>query len=125
MQVAFEFNQQLVPQSLIEIEEIGNFALEANNEDGYNYYLIVKTSLGNALLASVGPVVPDFLDIPNGFQINIEIMQYKEDKLIRFIKQFLNDRSKKLVSAQLVDVDTALEQFRDVKDFISNYQGDI
>ena len=31
----FEFNNQFVPQSLVDIENIGQFAIEASNADGY------------------------------------------------------------------------------------------
>ena len=34
----FEFNQQLMPQSLVEVEEIGQFGLEGWNDEGYYYY---------------------------------------------------------------------------------------
>lgn len=31
----FEFNNQFVPQSLVEIDNIGSFAIEASNDEGY------------------------------------------------------------------------------------------
>lgn len=125
MQVSFEFNQQLIPQSLVEVDEIGQFGLEAMNDDGFYYYMVVKTVLGSALVATCGPIIPDFMDIPNGFKISIETMPYKEDKLTKIINRFLNDGSKRLTQARTIELEEAIDQFRDVKDFISNYSGEL
>ena len=33
-----EFDYELMPQKLLEVSDLGNFAVEASNEDGYYYY---------------------------------------------------------------------------------------
>ena len=41
----FDFANELKATNFIDIDNIGNFALEAVNEDdGFYYYLLVKTS---------------------------------------------------------------------------------
>lgn len=116
----FEFNQQLVPQSLINIEEIGEFAIEASNDEGYYYYLIVKTLLGTCTMASCGPVIPDVPLLTSGFKISLDKCQYKEDKVAKSINFWLNDKSKKLTSAQIISIDEALYQFPDVANYMRN-----
>lgn len=119
----FEFNNQLVPQSLVEIDEIGEFAIEAHNDIGAYYYLVVKTTLGMSTIATCGPIVPDIEYLPKGFQIKLDIIPYKEDKLTKIINMFLNDNYKCLTEAVVVDVDTALDQFRDVGTYLKNHTG--
>lgn len=122
--ITFEFNQQLMPQSLIDVENIGDFAIEASNDEGVFWYLIVKTSLGVTTMASCGPVVPDVNLLPSGYCTYLSRIDYKEDKLIKQINMWLNDRSKKLTSASIVDIEDALDQFRDVGEYMRNYSED-
>ncbi len=116
--MTFEFNQQLVPQSLIDIESVGEFAIEAFNDEGYYYYLIVKTLLGTCTLASCGPIIPDCNLMLSGFKITLDKCQYKEDKLAKSINFWLNDKSKKLTMAHIIDIDEALDQFPDVATYV-------
>lgn len=121
----FEFNQQLAPQSLIDIDEVGNFALEAWNDEGYYWYLIIKTCLGLSAVASCGPVIPDFDTVPSGYSSSYDTIPYKEDKLNKTINFWLNDKSKKLIDAHVISTEEALSQFKSVADAIESYQGDI
>lgn len=121
----FEFNQQLLPQSLVDIQELGQFALEGINEEGYFYYLVVRTSLGTVTLADCGPVVPDITLLPSGYQTSLERMPYKEDKVSRAINMWLNDRSKKLTEAKVIDIEEAIAQFRDLGEYLTNYSDEV
>jgi len=116
----FEFNNQLTPQNQIEIENIGSFALDAADELGIHYYYLVKTMIGQSIVASCGPVVPDIESLPSGFCINLYRTEYNEGRLIKFINLFLNDKYKKIVTAIEIDIEEAIEQFRDVKEYLRN-----
>lgn len=119
--MTFEFNQQLTPQSLIDVDNIGDFALEGINDEGMFFYLICKTSLGVTTVVDCGPIIPDVSLIPSGYHISLIRMQYKEEKLSKTISMWLNDRSKKLTSANLVDIEDALDGFRDLREYMRNY----
>lgn len=114
----FEFNQQLVPQNLIHVEEIGEFAVEASNDQGYFYYLVVKTLIGTCTMLSCGPVIPDTNMLLDGFKITLDKCDYREDKIAKSINFWLNDRSKKLTSAQVIDINEALNQFPDAVEYM-------
>lgn len=118
----FEFDQELMPQALIEIPEIGQFGLEASNDEGYFYYLIVRTLLGTTTIATCGPIIPDIEILPSGFSMSLVKMPYREDKLSKTISFFLNDKSKKLTEAKLIDIDEAINQFRELKDYLKNFR---
>lgn len=83
--MTFEFNQQLVPQNLIDVKEIGEFAIEAFNDEGYYYYLVVKTLIGTCTLLSCGPVLPDVPLLIDGFAVKLNKCDYKEDKIAKAI----------------------------------------
>jgi len=114
----FEFNKQLSAQNQIDIENIGSFALEAYNDAGAYYYYLVKTILGQCVIASCGPVIPDIANIPSGFSVNLYKMPYNEIKLIKSISLFLNDKYKQITEATEIDIEDAIEQFRDIKEYL-------
>lgn len=117
----FEFNQQLMPQSLVEVDEIGQFGLEAWNDEGYYYYLIIRTILGTSVVSTCGPVVPDIDILPSGFKMTLDKMPFKEDKLAKTISFFLNDRSKALTHARVLPVEETVAQFRELKDYLLTF----
>ena len=120
MATTFEFNNQFVPQSLVDIENIGQFAIEASNADGYFWYLIVSTSLGTVTIASSGPCIPDVNLLPGGYACSFYTMEYKENKLEKAINTWLNDRGKCLVEARVVEIEKALDEFRDLGEYLRN-----
>ena len=116
----FEFDQQLQAQNSIEIENIGDFGLEAINEEGFYYYLAVKTLLGTTIIGSCGPIIPDIDMLPSGFNCSINKMTYKEDKLFKTINLWLNDKSKKIKNAKEIRFEEAVLEFKDAADYLHN-----
>lgn len=120
-----EYDQELQFMNGIDIADIGQFALEANNEEGFFWYLVVRTSLGITSLAECGPVIPDVELLPNNFKQGLTKMPFKEDKLIKAISFFLNDKSKKIIKAKEIEINDALNQFRDLKSYLENYGNEV
>ncbi len=56
--------------------------------------------------------------------MTLDKMPYKEDKLSRTITMWLNDRSKKVTNARMLDIEEAIDQFRDLKEYLRNYSED-
>ena len=123
--MTFEFNQQLMPQSLIDIEQVGEFAIEAHNDAGYYWYLIVKTSLGTTTITSCGPKIPDVSLLPSGYTCSLNRIQFNEKKLEKTINMWLNDRMKTLTEAKVIDIDDAIDQIAELKDYLKNYSEEI
>ena len=116
----FEFNKELTPQNQIEIDNIGSFALEASNNTGAYYYYVIQTIMGQTIIASCGPVIPDIDILPSGFCVSLHKMPYNEVRLSKVINLFLNDKDKKIVDAKEVNIEYAIEQFKDVKEYLRN-----
>lgn len=120
----FEYNMEILPQGLLDIEDIGNCAIEAKTEEEIYFYIVIKTSLGTTSVFTSGPVIPDIALLPNGYNCSLVRFPYKESKIIGEINKFLNNliyNKKHIIEAVVIDEETALEQFRDMANYISSY----
>lgn len=120
----FEFDQALKAQQSLEIGNIGDFAIEASNDEGFYYYLLVKTTLGSSTIITYGPIVPDINLLPSGFSTTLERIPYKEPKIIGKINYFLNDK-KKITKAKEVLFEEALDAFIDIKAYLESCDSDM
>lgn len=114
----FEFDQQLEYQNSVEIENLGDFGLEAINDEGEMYYLAAKTFLGFTVLASCGPIIPDVDTLPSGYSCNLTKLSYREDKLAKTISFWLNDKSKGVKYVNILDYESAVKEFRDLSNYL-------
>lgn len=120
----FEYNNQYVPQNLLSVEEIGKVALEGSNDEGMHYVLIVRTSMGTATLIECGPFAPDIALLPSGFSMSLNRMKFDAKKVAGYINKWLNDK-KKLTSVEVIPEEEAIEQFRDMKEYIRLYGDEV
>lgn len=122
----FEFDNQYVPQNFIEIENIGNVCIEAINEtDGLFYYLLIKTSLGTTSIFEYGPVIPDIDKLFDNYNVSFNREQYNEKKLKIFISKWLNDRMKKITTANIIEEKTFLDNYKDICYTIKDYSNEV
>ena len=117
----FEFYQDLCYMKENDINNIGEFALECSNDDGFFWYYIVRTIFGTTTIAQCGPMIPDVTLLPSGFSQSLSKMPFKEDKLYKQISLFLNDKGRKITKAVEIPLEDAISQFRDLKDYLENY----
>lgn len=121
-----EFNNQYVPQNILEIESVGNVCIEAINEnDGLFYYLLIKTSLGTTSIFEYGPVIPDINKLYDNYLVSFNRMQYNEKKLNMFIIKWLNDRMKKITTANIIEEKVFLDNYKDIAYTIENYGAEV
>ena len=89
---SFEYVKRIMADDTIEIDDICNFSLKANDDLGHVYYLTASTYEGWITMLECGP----FSDItPPGQPIymnwNYTKMQADKRKISRIIEQFLNN----------------------------------
>lgn len=120
----FEYNNQYVPQDLLTVDEIGRCALEGSNDDGFHYVLIVRVSMGMATLIECGPYAPDVAVLPSGFSMSLNRMKFDARKVGGYINKWLNDK-KKLTHVDVIPEEEAIEQFRDMKEYIRLYGDEV
>lgn len=114
----FDFNRQLFAMNQLEIPEMGSCAIQASNDNGYCYYLVIKTFIGQTVVATCGPILPDIEQIPSGFTVSLTRQSFSEDKLFKLISAFLNDKYHAITDAKVIEFDEAINNFRDLKDYL-------
>lgn len=103
MQATLPYDKMVVAGGILDVDEVGSCNVRGVGEQGEEYYLIVETSLGYTYLFEYGPNIPDMQLLPDKVRCSLTKMEYKEDKLVKVIDRWLNDPSKKLKSAELID----------------------
>lgn len=117
----FDFNNELVAQSNIDIESFGNIAIEGSDANGFFYYFVTKTIMGETQLVTFGPVVQDIETILDGFSFISTVMDYNEKKLQKNIFVWLNDK-KHLVDAKIIEQKAAFAMIPDLKTTLSDFE---
>ena len=109
----------------LEIDNIGEFAIEASNDEGCFWYYIVRTTLGETAIAKSGPKIPDITLLPKNFSQSRVCIQFNEGKILKDVSLFLNDRNKKITRAEIIDIDAAIEQFVNLKDYLEEFSDEV
>jgi len=119
-----KYNFQLEPQNKLDIESISNCCIRAKNDLEYYFYLIIKTIAGKTYFAECGPILENSDRLPSGFISALVIFEYNEKKVLGMINSFLNDKSKKVTDASVIEIDEALNNFKNLKDFMEGLYND-
>lgn len=96
----------------IEIEAIGNCALECFTDNGEVYYLVVKTDLGITQLYTQGPTMLDIDMLLCKFNSNYSRFNYNEGRIIKSIEKFLANPD--ITQVMEIDVGEALTKCSEI-----------
>ena len=122
----FDFAQELKATNSIDIDNIGNFYLEAINEDdGFCYYLSVKTTLGTSSILYYGPVVPDLDILPDNYSVIFQRLPFNDKKMFFWVNKWLNDHSRKITTATLIDENEFFTEYKDLKSYMEKYSDEV
>lgn len=109
----FEYLYEVKATGSIEIDDIGNVALEAINTTLYQeYFLIIKTELGVTKVIEYGPVYIDELRSTNNppcIDYTYNEFQYSTSKLKGIIEKFLTNPKRCISQVNVVDIEYAKE----------------
>ncbi len=105
----------------LDVDNIGEFAIEASNDDGMFWYYVARTLLGTTTIATSGPRIPDVELLPKTFNQERKTMAFNEIKIIKDVSQYLNDFKKKITRAELIPIDDAINQFVNLRDYLQDY----
>ena len=98
----------------IDIEDIGNTALQLINDTGQCWYLILYTNLGWTTIHSFGPMNLEDSILPYHFQYKYDLQEYDDAKLIKVIDKFINDPKKIITQIFFVDKDETLSKLKNL-----------
>ena len=126
MHNTFEYMYETVSRDSIEIEDIGNCALECYNDSGDVYYLIVSTKIGYTEFIEFGPY--SFMNDEQVFGTKFNFMykhiEYDDYKIKKLIDTFITDKYKKLTQIKEVSQKYAFDKLQDIKLCIKNEMPD-
>ena len=115
----FEYFKQLVVGDQLEIDDIGNVCIVANDDLGRTYTLIVKTSLGQVQVWEFGPIVPDSTELllPSVASLYSRF-EYSDNKVTKVIDKFLNNSYRFITQARVVDISEARKNMVNILEYI-------
>ena len=67
--MTFDYMERVVVDGQLEVEDIGQCVIQANNDIGEEFYLIIKTDLGWTEILEYGPCVPDMELLQLNYQV--------------------------------------------------------
>ena len=104
----------------LDVDDIGNCAIEANNDEGNYYYMVIETNLGFTKIFEYGPVQPDFNEMCKSVTCTFDRIEFNEKKISKRIYSFLNAPGKNITQAQIVDKEYALDGCKDIIEYMRN-----
>lgn len=112
--VSFPYFVKADAQAELLIDDIGNFAFKAFNDEGCEFILIVETRLGNTRIFTFGPVIPDLDLLPKSCSCSIKKCMFNSGKITKEVHGFLNNPYNKITQAFEVTKEEALADCRNL-----------
>ena len=115
-----QFKYYYVSQSYgsLDIEDIGNCAIEACDDRGVYKYLVIKTNLGETKVFTYGPTIPDIPIPAKSVNISFKRISYNEAKIGGIIEKFLQDPYMSITQANEVTAEEALSNCMDLIEYM-------
>ena len=104
----------------LDVEDIGNCTIQALNDDGLIWYMVIQTTLGWTKIFEYGPCAPDFNELPKGVNCNFSRIDFDEKKLYKRIDEFLNNSFRKITQAFIVEEDIAWQDCKSIIEYMQN-----
>ena len=103
---------------VLDIEDIGNCAIEACNDEGFAYYLIIDCKLGSCRIMEYGPVLLDVDELQKSVICKFDRIEYNQQQIQKRINEFLNTPMRKITQAMEVSKEVALENCIPILDYM-------
>lgn len=115
----FKYLATVTKQEDIELENIGNCCIDAYNSLGFEWILIIKTTLGSTEIIEYGPLVLDLEKyLPANVIYNYSRIDFSESKIIKRIDKFLNDGSRDITQALEIDLQDAKTKIKNIVEYL-------
>lgn len=112
--ISFPYYIKSDAQAELIVDDIGNFAFKAFNDEGCEFILIVETKLGNTRMFTFGPIIPDLDLLPKSCSCNIKKCMFNSGKIIKEVRGFLNNPYNKITQAFETTKEEALNDCRNL-----------
>lgn len=121
MRSSFNYFYTTTAEDCLDVEDIGNVCIQASNDAGQNWILLIKTKLGFSYILEYGPF--HYGKITEYLNHTFQRIEYSEYKLEKKIDKFLNEPRRLITQVQFKDEDEALELMTNVVEVMNeSYQ---
>lgn len=114
----YEYLYEVKATGFLEIENIGEVCLIANNDFLQEQILIIHTELGKTKIIQYGPIYVDNVQLPTNCVYSFSEIDYNEYKIDKAIEKFINDAKFRTTQVTVVDMDDALDRIIDLREFL-------
>ena len=104
----------------LDIEDLGNCYIEAFNDEGLAFYLLIETNMGWTKTCEYGPISVDFKELPNNVSCVFNRFEYDEKKLNTTVKEFLNAPRRNITQAMEIEREAFFENCRSILDYVED-----
>ena len=119
MQGVFDYFYVTTAEDQLTINNIGDCALEAFNDDGSCMYLIIKTNdLGITRVFEYGPIKPGSDILCKNTICNFKRLEYSDSKIDKIIKNFLNQPHRNITQAREISVEDVFKNCINIVDYM-------
>lgn len=101
----------------LEVNDPGNCCIQACNDNGEIYYLLIESTLGWTKILEYGPATPDFYELPKSVFCTFNRIDFNEKKIEKKISEFLNAPMRNITQAQEVDRSVMFEDCKSLLDY--------
>ena len=101
----------------LEIDDPANCCIQACNDMGEYYYLLIESTLGWTKMLEYGPALPDFYELPKSVFCTFNRIEFNELKIDKKIKEFLYSPMRNITQAQQVDREVMFEDCKSILDY--------
>ena len=89
--MTFDYLQRVTVDGQLEVENIGDCVIRANNDINQEFFLIIKTELGYTEVLEYGPMWIDMNELPSEYKVSYSRFEYNQSKIMNRIDKFLNN----------------------------------
>lgn len=114
----FEYLVKVQKESSIDIENVGNCAIDVYNDLGFEWLLMVHTKEGTTEIIEYGPIIPDLEVPPTKVNYTYDRLDFSESKIHRRISTFLTDGYRNVTQAFEIAQEEAKNKMKNLVDYI-------
>ena len=116
MVVEYFYTKQAVGQ--LDLDDYSNCAIEANDDLGNFYYLIIQSEYGIANIAEFGPI--NEYEIPNIAYERFRRAEVNERKLEKVLNEFLNNDKRMITQAREISIEEARSKYKPILNYLDD-----
>ena len=115
-----DYFKKVEVNAILEIEDIGNFAIKAFNDDGCEFMMVVDTNYGQSRVFQYGPGIKhkfekdEVNELPKSVMCSFKRVKFAPGKLIQLAHDFLNNPYNGITQAMIVEPEEALQDCEDI-----------